>query len=457
MNVRYALGAVVACAAIAFCGCAQNTIIEVAAKPDKGFHWPYLLYLPRDSASSIRTLIVAPNNTGHTSDDFSQHRNSARKYLQSLIGQFGRYNTAILMPVFPRPRTLMGGSRVYTHALDRDTMTMRSEIPILNAVRVHWKGPMLSEGNTVSFRLGDILAVQDGMVHRCVASDFDWTKTITGVSELEITFIMREGWDFTRPFGFVESITERGAEGSLFFRDAYLDKKSGRVVNGANVPDPAYAITGLFACGDGDFKETWDAQGSRSLLDARSLLDRLDLQLLAMIDDARAAFDLAGYSTKSLLFGFSASGQFVNRFTLLHPEAVRLAISGGCGGISVPLPEKNGRLLEYPLGTADYRAITGRDFDVDAYTAVGQFLFVGDTDTNDPLPYDDGYEAGDRVITYELFGGEKENLRRFLNVQKEYERAGCDATFTVYAGRGHEIGKEAWTDIHAFIEGRIRR
>jgi hypothetical protein len=187
------------------------------------------------------------------------------------------------------------------------------------------------------------------------------------------------------------------------------------------------------------------------------LIDRLDLQLLSMIEDARSSFGLSGYAAKSVYIGFSASGQFVNRFTLLHPEAVGLAIAGGCGGIVVPIAEKDGRRLRYPLGTADYRDISGRDFDLAAYRSVAQFIYIGDRDTNDPLPFDDGYDPEDRPITYELFGGEKENLARFLNVQKEYEAVGCDATFKVYANRGHETGNEAWADIIAYIDARFPR
>ena len=51
-------------------------------------------------------------------------------------------------------------------------------------------------------------------------------------------------------------------------------------------------------------------------------LKRIDLQLIAMIDFARAGLGKQGFQVdeKILIQGFSASGMFANRFTILHPE-----------------------------------------------------------------------------------------------------------------------------------------
>ncbi len=53
-----------------------------------------------------------------------------------------------------------------------------------------------------------------------------------------------------------------------------------------------------------------------------SPLERIDLQLLAMIKDAKTKLASSGYPTKDkfLMTGFSASGTFVNRFALIHPD-----------------------------------------------------------------------------------------------------------------------------------------
>jgi predicted esterase len=436
-------------------GCRGPQFTEVPASPDRGFNWPYLIHAPADSDTSIRTPIVSPNGSPRPSDDLGPHRERAQREMETLMASLGKYHTAILIPLFPRPETIMGGWKVLTHTLDRDTMLAGRETLSWNAVRVHWSGRRLTEDDTLFYRPGDLFAVQDGVVFRCVATDFDWTRSFHDVSELEMTFVMREGWDFTRPFNFVESPTKGGGPGCLLFRDVRLDTDSANIENATDVRDPAFEITGLTVLRDGSEGNMWGATGASGPLDDRHLVERLDLQLLAMIEDARSRFELTGYDSRSILIGFSASGQFVNRFTLLHPDAVRIAIAGGCGGTMVPLAEKDGHALRFPLGTADYEEIAGWPFDVETYRAVDQFYYVGEKDTNDPVAYPDGYEDEDRVLVYELFGGESQNAVRFLNVQKTFEAVGCSATFKVYPNRGHEIGPETWDDIRAYLDERV--
>src|SRR5262249_10317011 len=74
---------------------------------------------------------------------------------------------------------------------------------------------------------------------------------------------------------------------------------------------------------------------TRAALEATTpAFSRVDLQLLAMADDARARLKAKGIETdaKLLLRGFSASGSFVNRFAFLHPSRVRAVAAGAPGG-----------------------------------------------------------------------------------------------------------------------------
>jgi hypothetical protein len=70
-----------------------------------------------------------------------------------------------------------------------------------------------------------------------------------------------------------------------------------------------------------------------SLEDLPERLSRIDQQLIAMIDDAREKLADEGWPVRRrvLMAGFSAAGQFTNRFTLLHPERVLAAAVGGPG------------------------------------------------------------------------------------------------------------------------------
>lgn len=61
---------------------------------------------------------------------------------------------------------------------------------------------------------------------------------------------------------------------------------------------------------------------------------RFDLQLIRMIDDARAklAEENLKFDKRIFITGFSASGMFANRFTFLHPKRVKVAAIGSPGG-----------------------------------------------------------------------------------------------------------------------------
>ncbi len=95
---------------------------------------------------------------------------------------------------------------------------------------------------------------------------------------------------------------------------------------------------------------------------------RVDLQLVAMIDDARAALHAhhIDVDERVLLSGFSASGSFVNRFAFLHPDRVAAVACGSPGGWPLaPVSSIDGDELDYPVGIADVGApaLTGAAID----------------------------------------------------------------------------------------------
>jgi len=105
------------------------------------------------------------------------------------------------------------------------------------------------------------------------------------------------------------------------------------------------------------------------LMTTRPSIGRLDLQLLAMIDDARATLEGQGIRTDArvLMQGFSASGMFANRFTALHPDRVKAVAAGSPGGWPiVPTSLVGSDTLRYPAGVSDFEQLTGRRFDLDS-------------------------------------------------------------------------------------------
>jgi hypothetical protein len=137
-------------------------------------------------------------------------------------------------------------------------------------------------------------------------------------------------------------------------------------------------------------------------------LVRLDLQLIEMIDDARDRLADLRIQTdeKALMMGFSASGQFTNRFAILHPERTLAAAAGSPGGWPLaPVATWQGETLNYHVGIADVDSILGYSLDMNAVRAVPIFLYMGASDTNDAVPYGDAYGAEQGEQVFRLFGG----------------------------------------------------
>jgi hypothetical protein len=176
-------------------------------------------------------------------------------------------------------------------------------------------------------------------------------------------------------------------------------------------------------------------------------LERLDLQLLAMADDASVRLSAEGMETDSrlLMAGFSASGMFVSRFALLHPERVRAAAIGSPGGWPmVPAAVWQGARLRYPLGIADLKDLTGKEADLAALKAVNFYFYLGSLDTNDNTPFEDQ----DRLVFYRL--GENP-VARWPLAEEIYRSVGMASRFVLFSGAGHEITADMQKGMTSFF------
>ncbi len=185
-------------------------------------------------------------------------------------------------------------------------------------------------------------------------------------------------------------------------------------------------------------------------------LRRLDLQLIAMIDDASRRLRDAGRQVepKVLLAGFSASGMFVNRFAMLHPERVKAVVVGSPGGWPIAPAERwRDESLTYPAGISDVVELTGQPIDLSAVRKVPMFFFIGDQDTNDSVPYSDSYDDRERELVMRLFG--KTPLDRWDTARSLHEAAGFDAEFHLYPGVGHTITLAEIGDMRDFFRRAI--
>lgn len=194
------------------------------------------------------------------------------------------------------------------------------------------------------------------------------------------------------------------------------------------------------------------ALGRSAMLTEIPQIRRIDLQLIHMIDDARSRQRHRGLrlGKRVLMFGFSASAMFTNRFVFLHPERVQAAAFGSPGGWAIaPASSWKGAALTYPVGVADFKAVTGENFHLDKVAEVPQFLFLGTTDENDSVPNDDSYEERERKLVMDLFGHTL--MERWPYTVELYARHLPKAELKLYPGVGHRTPKEVRDDCENFL------
>ena len=181
-------------------------------------------------------------------------------------------------------------------------------------------------------------------------------------------------------------------------------------------------------------------------------LVRIDLQLIAMIDDARARLAASGINVgpKVWMIGFSASGDFASHFALLHPERIQAVSAGGGDFWAVPLSVWKGKTLPFPTGIADLAQLVGTPFDAAAFRKVPVQIYVGDRNRTNFSIDEPGPDTDMVLVTLvkEVFGGPY--IRRFPAVEAAYNSFGSDCQFIVFPGMKH-----VWPDwgyIREFLE-----
>ena len=163
---------------------------------------------------------------------------------------------------------------------------------------------------------------------------------------------------------------------------------------------------------------------------------RIDLQLIAMIDDARGRLlkeNNQNINEKVIMVGFSSSSLFSARFTFLHPERVSVAIGGGIGGLlPVPADKINGIEAIYPIGTYDFEKITGKKFNLEEFKKTPQFYYQGTKDKSNPFRrgaddltdeeyeivkklFVDGLPFGDKPVSLKVNTKMWENSQKYIN------------------------------------------
>ena len=167
-------------------------------------------------------------------------------------------------------------------------------------------------------------------------------------------------------------------------------------------------------------------------------LKRLDLQLLEMISDAKSILTSLNIQVDAKFFmnGFSASATFTNRFSFIHPEKIKaLAIGGFNGKLMLPQNKIKKIKLNYPIGTNDFSELFGKNFDIETYRSIPQYIYMGKLDENDAVQFDDAYNENERKIINDNIGNSVQE--RYLACQKIYNENNISPIFKTYENVGH--------------------
>jgi hypothetical protein len=186
-------------------------------------------------------------------------------------------------------------------------------------------------------------------------------------------------------------------------------------------------------------------------------LKRLDLQLIAMINNAMYILDSMNIiiAPKIFMNGFSASATFTNRFSFIHPDIIEaLAIGGFNGKLMLPQKEINGKKLNYPIGTNDFSKLFGKNFEIDSYSAIPQFIYMGKSDDNDAVQYDDAYDKKERKIINKNIG--KNVQERYPVCQKIYLKNNITPIFKTYENVGHWTTSEINLEVTKFFLNYVK-
>lgn len=193
------------------------------------------------------------------------------------------------------------------------------------------------------------------------------------------------------------------------------------------------------------------ALSAKTLKEGSGELERLDLQLLAMVDDAEKNLKDMGYQIKDdiLMYGFSAPGMFANRMALIHPEKIKAAAIGQAGGWPTAPADfwsnvDDEKSLEYPIGIAGLEDLTDSKFNREEFNQTPLFIFIGDEDTGDS---DHFIEFSDDYSFFE----EKKQPERWPVAENIYNEMGADAEFKLYEGVEHEMTDNMVNDVIDFL------
>lgn len=238
-----------------------------------------------------------------------------------------------------------------------------------------------------------------------------------------------DGYIYIPPLTTLDSATHllvipnnSGKDGDISFQDAkvreVIKSNSWETIIAAGIRCPLF-IPVFPRDGEGPYYHDMTYEAITSVGMGR----RIDIQLVNMIKDVLEYLDSRfELSDKVLLAGASASGDFVSRFTVLHPEIVQAMVTGLNSGIPMaPATRYKSTPLEYPFGVFNFRSITGKSFNLEAFKEINILSMNGNLD-EDSTHYFDGHSN--------IYPMTKDDI---LSTYGDTIRKRCETTFEIFS------------------------
>ena len=127
---------------------------------------------------------------------------------------------------------------------------------------------------------------------------------------------------------------------------------------------------------------------------------------------------------------------------------------GGVNGTPIlPSTSVDGKELPFHVGVAHMERYNGEPFDMESNRSVAQYIYMGELDDNDTLPYGDAYNEDERELAVAILGDSM--AERWLTSQSIIGAQELPIRFATYGAIGHETTNVTESDVTTFLRANI--